>query len=67
MPDYIAMPPLKMAELLSNSQKLSIDRVLQSTGVWSTSKQERERLTIMDILQILDSESKSSTIVDMKS
>ena len=65
MPEYIQMPPEELAELLKNSSKCGIDRVLQSTGVWSTSKQERERLTIMDILQFLDAEKKKVSIVDM--
>lgn len=65
MPDYIRMPPEEMAELLKNSQKCGIERVLQSTGVWSTSKQERERLTLLDILQFLDAERKKVKTIDM--
>ena len=58
MPEYIKTPPVKLAELLTNSKSLSVDRVLQSTGVWNFGKQEREHLTIMDILAILDHEVK---------
>lgn len=53
LPDYVRMPPEKMGELL-NSDKAFADRVLTSTGVWSTSKQDRERLTLMDVLAYLD-------------
>lgn len=56
LPEYISMPVDEFAAKLKNSQKCSIDRVLQSTGVWSTSKQERERMTIMDVLQFLHNE-----------
>lgn len=53
MPEYINARPEDLAEKLSNSTSCTIDRVLNSTGVWSTSKQDRERLTIMDILQLI--------------
>lgn len=53
LPEYIRMPVEHFAELLDKSEKCSTDRVLNSTGVWSTSKQDRERLTIMDVLEIL--------------
>lgn len=54
MPDYVHMKPMDFAERLMNSGTETVNRVLQSTGVWSTSKQERERLTIMDVLAFLD-------------
>ncbi len=53
MPEWIKIDPMKFAELLTHNEKLKIDRVLESTGCWSTSKQEREMLTIIDILQFL--------------
>ena len=53
MPEYVHMKPLDFAERLMNSGSESVNRVLQSTGVWSTGKQERERLTIMDVLAFL--------------
>ena len=53
MPEYINTPAEKFAELLTHNEKMSVDRVLESTSVWSTSKQERERLTIMDVLEFL--------------
>ena len=53
MPEYIHTPIEKFAEMLTHNEKMSIDRVLESTGVWSTSKQDRERLTILDVLNIL--------------
>ena len=54
MPDYIRTPIDKFAELMTHSEKCGVDRVLESTGVWSTSKQDRERLTILDVLNILN-------------
>ena len=56
LPEYVRMPVEHFAELLDKSEKCSVDRVLNSTGVWSTSKQERERMTLMDILQFLYNE-----------
>ena len=53
MPEYVHTPVEKFAELLTHNEKMSVDRVLESTSVWSTSKQERERLSIMDILEFL--------------
>jgi hypothetical protein len=53
MPEYIHTPIEKFAEMLTHNEKMSIDRVLESTGVWSTSKQERERLSILDVLEFL--------------
>lgn len=47
------MPIEQFAELMTHSEKCGVDRVLESTGVWSTSKQDRERLTILDVLNIL--------------
>lgn len=58
MPDFIRMPPEEFADKLKNSHSCSVDRVLQSTGTWSTSKQERERLTILDVLRLLTAEKK---------
>lgn len=58
LPDFIHISPDKFAEKLLTSKTYTVDRVLQSTGVWTTSKQERERLTIFDILMILDAEGK---------
>lgn len=65
LPEYIETPPEKLAEMLSNSKKCSVERVLSSTGVWSTSKQSRERLTLLDILSFLHDEFKDSKIFDM--
>lgn len=56
LPPFITTPPQALADKLMNNQKLTISRVLNSTGVWSTSKQERERLTLIDILKFLDQE-----------
>lgn len=56
LPPFIRMDVRDMAELLTTSKTLSMNRVLNSTGVWSTSKQERERMTIMDVLMFLDKE-----------
>lgn len=56
LPSYVSMTPMQLAEKLDHSNNCNVDRVLQSTGVWSTSKQDRERLTLLDVLQILDKE-----------
>ena len=56
MPEYIRTPPEKMAELLTTSKSLMVDRVLESTGVWNFDKQDREYLTIVDILSMLNAE-----------
>lgn len=53
MPEFVHTPIDKFAELLTHNEKMSVDRVLESTSVWSTSKQERERLTILDVLAFL--------------
>ena len=53
MPEYVHVPVEKFAEDLTHSERMSIDRVLESTGVWSTSKQERERLSVLDVLTAL--------------
>lgn len=53
MPSWINIDPVKFAEDLTHNEKLKIDRVLNSTGTWSTSKQEKEVLSILDILQFL--------------
>ena len=58
LPEYVNMNIDTFVELLSKSEKCGISRVLNSTGVWSTAPQERERLTLMDVLMFLDSESK---------
>lgn len=58
MPEFVRMPVEQFAELLSKSEKCSIQRVLNSTGSWSTSKQEREHMTLLDILAFLDAEFK---------
>ena len=55
-PAYLHMGIDRFAEKLSTSKAMTLDRVLQSTGVWSTSTQDRERLTLMDILPLLFSE-----------
>lgn len=55
-PEYVHMPINTFAEKVATCKSYTSDRILQSTGVWSTSKQERERLTVMDILSILASE-----------
>lgn len=56
LPDFVNMPPEQFAEKLKNSQNCTISRALNSTGVWSTAKMERERLTLMDILQLIEAE-----------
>lgn len=53
MPEYVHVPVEKFAEDLTRSEQAVIDRVLESTGSWSTSKTERERLTILDVLNLL--------------
>ena len=65
MPDFIRMTPEELADNLKNSSKCGIERVLQSTGVWSSGKQQRERLTLLDILQFLDAEKNKAVVVDM--
>lgn len=56
LPDWVHTPPEKLAEALTKSEKLSVDRILNSTGNWTFGKQERERLTILDVLDILHTE-----------
>jgi hypothetical protein len=58
MPEWIMTDPMKLAELFSHSKSLTVDRVLESTGNWSFDKQERERLSILDILQMLHTQVK---------
>src|SRR5574344_4517 len=58
LPEVVNTPIDKFAELLTHNEKGMVDRILESTGVWSTSKQERERLTIIDTLHLLTSEIK---------
>ena len=41
---------------------MTTDRVLESIGTWNFGKQEREFLTIMDILQIMDKEVNSGKV-----
>ena len=53
MPDYVNNPPEEFANKLINSGSAMIDRVLTSTGTWSTAKQEREMLTILDVLKLV--------------
>ena len=56
LPAYIRIKPEKLAELLYASSTCSIDRVLQSTGSWSTSPTDRELMTLFDILEFLHKE-----------
>lgn len=63
MPSFMQIPVEQFAEKLKNSESGFCDRVLNSTGVWSTSKQERELLTIMDVLALLDKDNKHVTSV----
>ena len=51
-PEYVHIPITDFADKLKGNGQLA-DRILQSTGCWSTSKQDRERLTIMDILALI--------------
>lgn len=53
LPEYMFMDPRDLAELLTHTEKPVIDRILNSTGSWSTSKQERELLSIIDIMNLL--------------
>lgn len=53
LPEYISTPVEKFAELLTHNEKMGVDRVLESTGSWSTSKQDREVLSILDVLTYL--------------
>lgn len=62
MPPYINTPPEKLAEYLCTSTSMTTDRVLESIGTWNFGKQEREFLTIMDILQIMDKEVNSNKV-----
>lgn len=64
LPQAINMKPEKMGELLASNKEYA-QRVLDSTGVWSTSKQERERLTILDVVCYLDAHDKKTIIKDM--
>ena len=56
MPNYVRMPVEQLAERLANGTNLTTDRVLNSVGYWSTSKIDRERLSLMDILSIVDAD-----------
>ncbi len=56
MPEYVTMRPEDLASKLKDSQKCSIDRVLNSTGAWSTAKTDKEYLSILDVLSILHNE-----------
>ena len=58
MPEYITTPPEKLAELLTTSKSMTVDRVLESTGVWTFGKSEREHLTLLDILALVSKEVK---------
>ena len=53
LPEYISVKPKAFAEWLYTCPAATQDRILTSTGVWTTSKQERERLTLMDILEMM--------------
>lgn len=56
LPPLIHAPIETFIELLSQVEKSTINRILNSTGVWSTCKQDRERMTLVDILILLDAE-----------
>lgn len=54
LPDHISTPIEKVAEALTHSNKMSVDRILESTGSWTVGrKQERERITVLDMLNAL--------------
>lgn len=56
LPDYCQLPVEQFVEKLTSDSSL-IDRVLTSTSSWTTAPdQQRERLTILDILQLLSAE-----------
>ena len=40
-------------DMLTHNEIMGVDRVLESTGSWSTSKQDREVLSILDVLTYL--------------
>lgn len=65
MPDFVNIPIEQFAERLKNSTNCSIDRVLQSTSAWSSSKTAREQLTIMDVLALLEKEQPGKVSVDV--
>lgn len=61
LPPYINMNPIELGERL-NSNKEYAQRVLESTGVWSTAVQERERMTLLDILKFVDEQCPKKTV-----
>lgn len=62
LPSLIKAPIEVFAELLSKVENTTVNRILNSTGVWSLGKQERERLTIVDILAILAHENQTKNL-----
>lgn len=62
LPSVLSTPIDTVAEVLSQCEKSLSNRILNSTGVWSTSKLARERLTLLDILLLVDKEIKSGKI-----
>lgn len=51
-----------VAELLYQCEAPVINRILNSTGVWSTSKLERERLTLLDVMLLIEKEAKNKKL-----
>lgn len=52
LPPYFSMKPTELAELMYKDGSIA-QRILNSTGSWSTGKQDRERLSLYDILSIV--------------
>lgn len=67
LPEYMTTPIDEVAELLSQCEKSLASRILNSTGVWSTSKMERERFTIIDILDLIMQSKKNKVSVAVPS
>lgn len=58
LPEHLFTPIEKIGEMLTHDEKGYVDRILESTGQWSTSKQDREYLSILDVMGILFKEDK---------
>lgn len=54
LPKTIAMPIKQIAELLTKHTKPAINDILNSTGTWSYAKQDREYMSVFDIVELLN-------------
>lgn len=53
LPDFARIPMDKFGEEITKFEKSDIDRMLTGTGVWTTDKGGRERITIYDVLAFI--------------